>query len=98
MAPPRLKSETEDDTSRAFTTTPEVDFDTPIPYISTVGSGDLSPVYRPGGTSIYDVAMQEMPLPFKGLMAQAWLAKEEDIIYYSTSTDQDKAMGILWGR
>lgn len=97
MAPPGLKSETDDDTSRAFTT-PEQDLDIPVPSNSIHENRDMPPVYRSGGMRIYDVAMREMPLPLKGLSAQAWLTREEDMIYYSIANDQDKAMGILWGR
>ncbi|KAG8818851.1 hypothetical protein FRB91_000293 [Serendipita sp. 411] len=39
-----------------------------------------------------------MPLPVFGFDAETHLSKEEDLIYFVQSSDEDKGLEILWGR
>lgn len=94
IAPAPIKTEPEVVTSDSLT---EQDSDIPFDEESSLPI-DVAQVYRPGGVRVYDVAIQKMPMPLKGLTAQTWRAREEDIIYYSDAKDKDKAMTIIWGR
>ncbi|KAG8795562.1 hypothetical protein FRC16_010041 [Serendipita sp. 398] len=46
----------------------------------------------------YQIAVEYMPLPVFGFDAETHLSKEEDLIYFVQSSDEDKGLEILWGR
>jgi hypothetical protein len=54
--------------------------------------------YRVGGIGCYDLAMQEMAMPLKGLAAKALEGRENDVCFYPKCSDREKAMAIIWGR
>ncbi|KIM33083.1 hypothetical protein M408DRAFT_326740 [Serendipita vermifera MAFF 305830] len=54
--------------------------------------------YRVGGTKCYDLAMQEMPMPLRGIAAKTFECRENDMCLFTKCSDEEKAMAIIWGR
>lgn len=53
---------------------------------------------RVGGVRVFDIAIQEMPMPLRGLEAALLRCREEWLCMATICSDTDKAMAILWGR